>query len=171
MRGIVENNGTQVIIDTVGNCIPFDQERSFFINEQRATTEWAAEWDAKSKLGLSVVRAELIEATARIPGVLDDLAAFVARVEAIPGTVYAGLVRNASFREEQLCNLFYLNTMDSVALESVEVLERWTAHLLDRKSMVRAALARRLSALRRKTLALKSAIASRTRLIILTSVK
>jgi hypothetical protein len=36
--------------------------------------------------------------------------------------------------------------MDSGALESVEVLERWTAHLLDRKSMVRAALARRLSA-------------------------
>ena len=85
-------------------------------------------------------------ATARIPGVLDDLAAFVARVETIPGTVYARLVRNASFREEQLCNLFYLNTMDSGALESVEVLERWTAHLLDRKSMVRAALARRLSA-------------------------
>jgi hypothetical protein len=48
------------------------------------------------------------------------------------GTVYAGLVRNTSFREEQLCSLFYLNTMDCGALESVEVLERWTAHLLDR---------------------------------------
>jgi hypothetical protein len=89
------------------------------MNEQRATTGWAAEWDAKSKLGLSVVRAELIEATARIPGVLDDLAAFVARAEAIRGTVYAGLVRNASFREEQLCSLSYLNTMDSGALELV----------------------------------------------------
>ena len=146
MRWIVENDGTQVIMDTVGNCIPFDQERSFFIDDQRATTELPGEWDAKSKLGLSVVRAELIDATARIPGVLDDLAAFVARVEAIPGTVYAGLVRNASFREEQLCSLFYLNTMGSGALKSVEVLERWTAHLLDRKSMVRVALARRLSA-------------------------
>jgi hypothetical protein len=146
MRWIVENNGTQVIVDTVGNCIQIDQERSFFIDDQRASTDWPAEWDAKSKLGLSVVRAELIEATARIPGVLDDLAGFVARVEAIPGSVYAGLVRNASFREEQLCSLFYLNTMGSGALQSMEVLERWTAHLLDRKSMVRAALLRRLSA-------------------------
>jgi len=42
--------------------------------------------------------------------------------------------------EERLCSLFYLNTIDSGALESVEVLERWTAHPLDRKSMVRAAL-------------------------------
>jgi hypothetical protein len=77
---------------------------------------------------------------------LDDLAAFVARVEAIPRTVYAGLVRNASLREKQLCSLFHLNTMGFGALESVDVLERWTEHLLDRKSMVRAALARRLSA-------------------------
>jgi hypothetical protein len=145
MRWIVVSNGTQAIMDRAGNCIPFDQERSFLIDDQRATSEWPAAW-GKSKLGLSIVRAELIEATARIPGVLDDLAAFVVRVEAIPRTVYAGLVRNASFREEQLCSLFYLNTMGPGALESVEVLERWTAHLLDRKSMVRAALARRLSA-------------------------
>jgi hypothetical protein len=146
MRWIVLNNGTQIIIDRSGNCIPFDQERSFRIDDQRAIPEWSAAGDGKSKFGLSIVRADLIEATARIPGVLDDLAAFVARVEAIPRTVYAGLVRNASFREKQLCSLFHLNTMGSGALELMDVLERWTEHLLDRKSMIRAALARRLSA-------------------------
>jgi len=146
MRWIVVNNGTLAITDRAGNCIPVDQERSFLIDHQRATPEWPAAWDGKKRnVGLSIVRADLIKATARIPGVLDDLAAFVARVEAIPRTVYAGLVWNASFREEQLCSLFYLNTIDSGALESVKVLERWTTHLLDRKSMVRAALARRLS--------------------------
>jgi hypothetical protein len=71
---------------------------------------------------------------------LEDLAAFVARVEAIPAPVYEGLVRNASFREEQVCSLFYLDTMGSRALGSVEALERWIAHLLARKLTVRTAL-------------------------------
>jgi hypothetical protein len=65
-------------------------------------------------------------------------------VEAIPAPIYEGLVRNASFREEQLCSLFYLDTMGSRALGSVEALERWIAHLLARKSVLRAALAQRL---------------------------
>jgi hypothetical protein len=144
---IVENTyGNRIIIDKLGNCISIDQDRSFFIEDQRVATNWPAAWDARSKTGISVVRAELIEATARIPGVLDDLAAFVARVEAIPASVYAGLVRNASFREEQLCSLFYLDTMDSHALDAVEALERWIAHLLARKLMLRAALLRRLGA-------------------------
>jgi len=49
----------------------------------------------------------------RIPEALEDLDAFVARVEAIPVLVYEGLVRNASFREDQLGGLSYLDTMDS----------------------------------------------------------
>ena len=65
-------------------------------------------------------------------------------MEAIPALVYEGLIRNASFREEQLCSLFYLDKMDACALSSVEALERWIAHLLARKLTVRAALARRL---------------------------
>jgi predicted nucleic acid-binding Zn ribbon protein len=142
---ILENiDGNQVVIDGFGNCISIDQDRSFFIDDRRVTTDWQAAWDARTKAGVSVVRAELIEATARIPGVLEDLAAFVARVEAIPAPVYEGLVRNASFREEQLCSLFYLDTMGSGALGSVEALERWIAHLLARKSVLRAALAQRL---------------------------
>jgi integral membrane sensor domain MASE1 len=82
---------------------------------------------------------------------LEDLAAFVARVEAIPASVYEGLVRNASFREDQLCSLFYLDAMDSTALVSVEALERWIARLLSRKATVRSALARRLREVLRTT--------------------
>jgi hypothetical protein len=44
------------------------------------------------------------------------------RVEAIRGTVYG--------RAAVQSVLFYLDTIDSGPLESVEVLERWTAHLL-----------------------------------------
>jgi hypothetical protein len=142
---ILENiDGDQVVTDGFGNCIFTDQDRSFFIDDHRVTTDWQVAWEERKKVGVSVVRAELIEATARIPGVLEDLAAFVARVEAIPASVYEGLVRNASFREEQLCSLFYLDTMDSRALGSIDALEHWIAHLLDRKLTVRAALARRL---------------------------
>jgi hypothetical protein len=81
---------------------------------------------------------------ARIPGVMEDLAEFVARVEAIPAPVYEGLVRNATFREEQLCSLYYLDTMSAGALGSVKALEDWIAHLLARKQTVRATLAQRL---------------------------
>jgi hypothetical protein len=137
-------DGNQIVTDGFGNCISIDQDRSFFIDDCRATTNWRAAWDARNKADVSVVRAELIEETARIPGVLEDLAAFVARVEAIPALVYEGLIRNASFREEQLCSLFYLDKIDACALSSVEALERWIAHLLARKLTVRAALARRL---------------------------
>jgi len=145
MQWIVENNdGNQVIIDGLGNCISIDQDRSFLIDDQRAMTDWPSACDAKNKTGVSVVRAELIEATARISGVLEDLAAFVARVEAIPASIYEGLVRNASFREEQLCGLFYLRPMGPRALDSIEALERWIAHLLARKLMVRATLVQRL---------------------------
>lgn len=85
-----------------------------------------------------------LKATAEIPGVLEDLAAFVTRVEAIPALVYEGLVRNASFREDQLCSLYYMDTMGSRALGSVKALDRWIAQLLARKQTVRATLARRL---------------------------
>jgi hypothetical protein len=134
----------QIVTDGYGNCIWIDQDRSFFIDDHLATTDWQVALDARNKADVSVLRAELIEGTAGIPGVLEDLAAFVARVEAIPTHVYEGLIRNVSFREEQLCSLFYLDTMDFCALSSVEALERWIAHLQARKLTVRAALARRL---------------------------
>jgi hypothetical protein len=142
---ILENiDANQAVIDGFGNCVLIDHDRSFFINEHRATTDWRAAWDARKQAGPSTVPADLIEATAQIPGVLEDLAAFIARVEAIPADVYEGLVRNASFREEQLCSLFYLDAMAPYALGSVKALERWIAHLLARKATVRTALARRL---------------------------
>ena len=108
------------------------------------TTDWRAAWEARSKAAVTAVSGELIKAAARIPGVLQDLAAFVARVEAIPTAAFEGLVRNASFREDQLCSLFYLDAMGSHALNSIQGLERWIAHLLARKATVRRALARRL---------------------------
>jgi hypothetical protein len=142
---ILENiDANQAIIDGFGNCVLIDHDRSFFINEHYVTTDWRAAWDARKEADASVVPAELIEATAQVPGVLEDLAAFVARVEAIPAGVYEGLVRNASFREEQFCSLFYLDAMAPHALASVKALERWIAHLLARKATVRPATARRL---------------------------
>jgi hypothetical protein len=142
---ILENiDANQAVIDGFGNCVLIDHDRSFFINEHRVTTDWRAAWDARKQAGASTVPADLIEATAQIPGVLEDLAAFVARVEAIPASVYEGLVRNASFREAQLCSLFYLDAMAPQALDSIKALERWIAHLLARKATVGAALARRL---------------------------
>jgi hypothetical protein len=142
---ILENiDGYQIIIDEFGNCVWVDHDRSFFIDDRRVATDWRAAWEAKSNAAVSAVSSELIKATAPIPGVLQDLAAFVARVEAIPTAAYEGLVRNASFREDQLCSLFYLDVMDSRALGSVRALERWIDHLLARKATVRAALRRRL---------------------------
>lgn len=137
-------DANQAIIDRCGNCVLIDHDRSFFINEYRATTDWRAAWDARKEAGTSTIPADLIEATTQIPGVLKDLAAFVARVEAIPEAAYEGLVRNASFREDQLCSLFYLDAMGPSALGSVKALERWIDHLLTRKRTVRAALARQL---------------------------
>jgi hypothetical protein len=142
---ILENiDGHQIIEDEFGNCVWIDQDRSFFIDDRRVTTDWRAAWEARSEAAVSVVSAELIKAAARIPGVLQDLATFVTRVEAIPAAAFEGLVRNASFREDQLCSLFYLDAMGSNALGSIRGLERWIAHLLTRKETVRRALARRL---------------------------
>jgi hypothetical protein len=142
---ILENiDGHQMIMDEFGNCVWVDQDRSFFIDDRHVTTDWRAVWEARSKAAVSGVSAELIKATARIPGVLQDLAAFVARVETIPAAAFEGLVRSASFREDQLCSLFYLDAMGSHALGSIQGLERWIAHLLARKATVRRALARRL---------------------------
>jgi hypothetical protein len=142
---ILENiDGHQMIMDEFGNCVWVDQDRSFFIDDRHVTTDWRAAWEARSKAGVSSVSAELIKATARIPGVLQDLAAFVARVERIPAAAFEGLVRTASFREDQLCSLFYLDAMGTQALGSIQGLERWIAHLLARKATVRRALARRL---------------------------
>jgi hypothetical protein len=142
---ILENiDANQAIIDRFGNCVLIDHDRSFFINESSVTTDWRAAWDARKEAGGLTIPPDLIEATAQIPGVLDDLAAFVARVEAIPAAAYEGLVRNASFREDQFCSLFYLDAMGPDALGSIRALERWIAHLLARKATVRPTLARHL---------------------------
>jgi hypothetical protein len=142
---ILENiDGHQIIVDEFGNCVWVDQDRSFFIDDRRVTTDWRAAWEERSKAAVSAVSAEVIKAASRIPGVLQDLAAFVARVEAIPAVAFEGLVRNASFREDQLCSLFYLDAMGSHALGPIQGLERWIEHLLARKATVCRALARRL---------------------------
>jgi hypothetical protein len=142
---ILDNlDGHQVIIDEFGDCVRIDHDQLFFIENRQRTKDWQKLWARRSKARVSAVRAELIEATARVPGVLEDLGTFVARVEAIPAAAYEGLVRNASFRVDQLCGLFYLDTMGSRALGSVEALEQWIAHLLVRKPNVRSVLARRL---------------------------
>jgi hypothetical protein len=142
---ILENiDGNQVIIDKYGNLVFIDHDRSFFINDRRVMEDFQTALEVRKKLDAPVVSAELIKVAVGIPGVLEDLVAFVARVEAIPASVYEGLVRNASFREDQLCSLSYLDTMGSRALGSVKALEGWIAHLLARKQTVRATLARRL---------------------------
>jgi hypothetical protein len=141
---ILDNlDGHQVLIDEFGDCVWIDHDQSFFIENRHRKEDWQELWARRSKR-VSAVRAELIEATAPIPGVLEDLAAFVGRVEAFPAAAYEGLVRNASFRVDQLCGLFYLDTMGSRSLDSVEALEQWIAHLLARKATVRPVLARRL---------------------------
>ncbi len=137
-------DGNQVIIDGFANLVLVDHDRSFFIDDHQVTTDFQAALEAREKTDVSAVPADLIKATARIPGVLEDLAAFLTRVEAIPDMVYEGLVRNASFREDQLCSLYYIDTMGSRALGSLKALDRWIAHLLARKHTVRATLARRL---------------------------
>jgi hypothetical protein len=143
---ILENiDGKQMIIDGFGNLVFIDQDRSFFIGDHQVRTDFPVALEARMKTGASVLSADLIKATVQIPGVMEDMAAFVSRVEAIPAPVYEGLVRSASFREDQLCCLYYLDTMGSGALGSVKALERWIAHLLARKRTVRATLARRLS--------------------------
>jgi hypothetical protein len=143
---ILENiDGHQLILDEFGNCVWVDQDRSFFIDDRRVTTDWRAAWEARSTAAVSGVSSELIKAAAPIPGVLQDLSVFIARVEAIPAAAFEGLVRSASFREDQLCSLFYLDAMGSRALGSVRALERWIQHLLARKATVRATLARRLN--------------------------
>jgi hypothetical protein len=139
-----EVDGHQTILDEFGNCVWVDLDRSFFINDRCLDWHEARPRRSKKKLGVASVRAELIEATAHIPGVLEELAAFVARVEAIPAAAYEGLVRNASFGGGELCSLFYLDTMKPSALGCVRALERWIDHLLARKASVRGALARRL---------------------------
>jgi hypothetical protein len=145
MQWILENiDGKQVIIDGFGNMVFIDHDRSFFIDEHRVMTDFQTALETRTKTDVSALPVDLIKAAARIPEALEDLDAFVARVEAIPALVYEGLVRNASFREDQLGSLSYLDTMDSGALGSVKALEDWIAHLLARKRTVRVTLARRL---------------------------
>jgi hypothetical protein len=135
----------QVIMDAFGNLIFVDHDRSFFIDDHAVTTDFRAAWADRQKVAPSVILAKVINATACIPGVLDDLAAFVDRVEKFPTPVYEGLVRNASFREEQLSSLYYLDTMGSRAIDSIEALNCWIERLLARKQTIRATLAKRLS--------------------------
>jgi hypothetical protein len=135
----------QVIIDRFGNFVFVDHDRSFFIDHHPVTKDFQAALEARRKSASSIILAKVIKATAQIPGVLDDLAEFVTRVENIPDAVYEGLIRNASFREEQLSSIYYVDTMASRALGSIEALDFWIAHLLARKKTIRVHLSRRLS--------------------------
>ena len=38
----------------------------------------------------------------------------------MPDAIYEGLVRNASYCANQLCSLFYVDTSDSSAMESLK---------------------------------------------------
>jgi hypothetical protein len=137
-RILGSNLPNKVIIDAFGNCIFVSDDRSFIINDPRATPGEQAARNAETCF--ASIPADLIEVSARIPGVLEDLVAFVTRVEEIPPLVYEGIVRNASLSEEHLCNLYDVDTRSAGATITIETLEGWIANLLARRWAVRKAL-------------------------------
>ena len=147
------SDGYQVIVDSQGNIVFIDQDRCFFpgalpdaidnnILVCPATSKIAKPVDHHDDA--SEIRAHLIEATMEIPGVAEDLAMYISRVETIPDAIFEGLVRNASFCGNELCSLFYLDTSNSSALAFISALERWIEGLLTRKRCVRKSIAKRL---------------------------
>ena len=99
----------------------------------------------------SAIRRQLIQATMAIPGVAEDLAEYISRVEAMPDAIYEGLARNASYCANQLCSLFYVDISDSSATESLTVMERWIERLMARKRSLRKSIAQRLREVLRTT--------------------
>jgi hypothetical protein len=147
------SDGYQVIMDAHGNLIFIDQDRSFFHGGQpsttkrnspaRSTTSYTAN-GVDHQDDASRIRTPLIQATMAIDGVGEDLAEYISRVEAMPDAIYEGLVRNASYRGNELCSLFHVDTSDPSALALVSSLERWIEILLDRKRSVRKRIVERL---------------------------
>jgi hypothetical protein len=140
-------------MDAHGNLIFIDQDRSFFHGGQpsttkrnsraRSTTSYTAN-GVDHQDGASGIRTPLIQATMAIRGVAEDLAEYISRVEAMPDAIYEGLARNASYRGNELCSIFHVDTSDPSALAFVSSLERWIERLLDRKRSVRESIVKRL---------------------------
>ncbi len=155
------SDGYQAILDSDGNIVFIDQDRCFFpgtladrrdndISVCPATSRIAKPVDYLDDA--SEIRTHLIEASMEIPGVAEDLAMYISRVEIMPEPIFEGLVRNASSCGSELCSLFYLDTSNSGALAFVSALERWIEILLARKRSVRKIIAKRLrQVLRTKT--------------------
>jgi hypothetical protein len=140
-------------MDSGGNLIFIDQDRSFFHGGHRRTTDRNSRVRATTSNtsnrvdhqdDASGIRTPLIQATMAIPGVAEDLAEYISRVEAMPDAIYEGLARNASYCANKLCSMFYIDTSDSKALASVRAIERWIERLLGRKRSVRKRIAKRL---------------------------
>jgi hypothetical protein len=147
------SDGYQVIMDSLGNLIFIDQDRSFFHGGQPSTTDRNPRTGSSTSYAAdgvdhqddaSGIRTPLIQATMAIPGVAEDLAEYISRVEAMPDAIYEGLARNASYRGNELCSIFHVDTSDPSALAFVSSLERWIELLLDRKRSVRKSIAERL---------------------------
>jgi hypothetical protein len=147
------SDGYQVIMDAHGNLIFIDQDRSFFHGGQPSTTKRNSR--ARSPTSYTAIgvdhqddapgiRTPLIQATMAIHGVAEDLAEYISRVEAMPDAIYEGLARNASYRGNELCSLFHVDTSDPSALAFVSSLESWIDILLDRKRSVRKRIVKRL---------------------------
>jgi hypothetical protein len=146
-------DGYQVIMDSCGNIVFIDHDRSFFHDAQllmakgyprtRRTTTSNRD-DGVHDQHASGIRKSLIQATLQIPGVAEDLAAYISRVEAVPDVVYEGLARNASHRANELCSLFYVDLSDSSAMASLKVMEQWIETLVARKRSLRRIIAQRL---------------------------
>jgi hypothetical protein len=143
-------DGYQVIMDGYGNLVFIDQDRSFFHGGLSPTTS-DTEIGIDHQNGASEIRRPLIQATMAIPGVADDLAEYISRVEAIPDAIYEGLARNASCYANQLCSLFYVDISHSSAMASLALMERWIESLVARKRSVRKSISWRLREVLRTT--------------------
>jgi len=146
-------DGYQVIMDSCGNIVFIDHDRSFFHDAKllmaqgharppRTTT--SNRGDGAHDQHASGIRRSLIQATLPIPGVAEDLVGYISRVEAVPDAIYEGLVRNASCRANELCSLFHVDLSHSSAMASLTVMERWIDTLVARKRSLRRIIARRL---------------------------
>jgi hypothetical protein len=153
------SDGYQAIVDSHGNIILIDQDRSFFRGQRRRTDRSSRVRVTTSNTAngvdeqddASAIRRQLIQATMAVPGVAEDLAEYISRVEAMPDAIYEGLARNASYCANQLCSLFYVDISDSSATESLTVMERWIERLTARKRSLRKSIAQRLREVLRTT--------------------
>jgi hypothetical protein len=147
------SDGYQAILDSDGNIVFIDQDRCFFpsalpdrrdSNISVCPTTGRIAKPVHHLENATEIRAPLIEATMVIPGVAEDLAMYISRVETMPDAIFEGLVRNASSCGNELWSLFYLDTSNSSALAFVSALAGWIETLLARKRSVREIVAKRI---------------------------